>query len=278
MLPYPLIEQRSFGRVRVLTDDGLAASCGVRIAFTLRGGGASLPPFDSLNLGGHVGDDPAAVGENRRLLAEALGADPQTIVVARQVHGTEVVVVPSAGEAALAQAREQAAGGADAVVVSPEATGASALLCFADCVPVVVASPTGAFAVAHAGWRGAVARICSKAVRALEKAGGGDPSACNAYIGPCIRKECFEVGEDVAEAFSETFGAACVPDRSHVDLPAAVACDLVSAGIDRARIADAGECTVCGADRFFSYRASGGSCGRHGAFAVRLSREEGMRS
>ena len=157
----------------------------------------------------------------------------------------------------------------------------AAMLCFADCVPVIVVSPTGRFAVAHAGWRGAVARIASKAVFSLaqlDRLELGDDAArlYNAYIGPHIRSECFECGVEVVQAFRHEFGEAVIADARHVDLAAAVSADLQSAGVQLNRIADAGICTRCRSNEFYSYRASGGTCGRHAAVAVRPSRARGM--
>lgn len=278
-LPLPTLTAQPGASVPFLTDEALAARFGVRIAFTGREGGVSGGAFGSLNLGGHVGDSPDAVRENRARLLRAMGAGKAQLIVPNQVHGTELVQVDGAGAEQVASARDAAAAGADGVLVA--AANVAALLCFADCCPVILVAPSGRFAVVHAGWRGAVAGIVGKAARALAAA---DATACgvaaceaaqvaagiNAYIGPHIRQECFEVGEDVAARFAERFGRACVPGERQVSLAAAVSADLQAAGVCPERIADAGICTMCRPEEFFSYRASGGVCGRHGAAAVRL--------
>lgn len=266
-LPTPRLALREEAGLSFLTDEATFDACGVRVAFSSRHGGVSEQGYASLNLGSHVEDSSDAVLENRKRLLSALGAGDIPVVVPSQVHKTHVVVVQDAASEALEAVCAQAQSGADAVVVG--VSRVASLLCFADCVPVIVVSPTGRFAVAHAGWRGAFARISSKAVRTLEKldAGCAQASCYNAYIGPCIRSECFECGEDVHDAFAREFGSACAPDASHIDLPWAVASDLESAGVERTRICDAGICTVCHAHDWFSYRASGGVCGRHGAIA-----------
>ncbi len=280
-LPLPRLERRELGSsLVVLADDGLDRAVGLSIAFTERAGGASQGPFAGLNLGAHVGDDPDAVTANRRALIGAFGAGEAAVVMPNQVHGTRSVLVASSSEEALAQAKAEAAEGADAVLST--APGVGALLCFADCVPVIVASPTGAFAVIHGGWRGVVAGIAPMAARQLaeaEAAQGGAFSDAeealahyNAYVGPYIHGECFAVGEDVAARFVERFGAGCLPQEGHVDLGAALAQDLEGIGMRLERIADAGACTACAPDRFYSYRASGGTTGRHGAFAFRRAR------
>lgn len=275
-LPKPHLDARLFGarRISALTDQALFERTGLRIAFTARGGGVSEAPYDSLNLGSHVDDDLSAVEANRALLLEALGAADVSLLVPNQVHGDEAVEVTSVDAAAVEEARRRAAAGADILVV--DASEVAALLCFADCVPVIVAAPSGRFAVAHAGWRGAVAGVAGKAARlvaAREAAVTGTDertaaSMLNAYLGPHIRACCFETGADVREQFVQRFGVEVAPDAHHVDLARAITRDLEQAGVQPSRIADAGVCTVCHSDEYFSYRASGGRCGRHGAFAV----------
>lgn len=277
LLPKPRLELTEFGSIPVLTDNALANSLGVRVAFTGRFGGVSEGAYENLNLGGHVGDNPQAVAENRALLMRAFGAADVPLVVPKQVHGTQVVEVLAADKACVAQAQDTAEAGADAVLVAPE--NVAALLCFADCVPVIVVSPSGRFAVVHAGWRGAAARIASKATRRLAQLDAGAEASeaelvaaaqnFNAYIGPCIHAECFETGADVHEQFVAEFGAACAPDETHVDLPFVVRADLEGAGVCAERIVDADICTSCNPHTHFSFRASGGTCGRHGALAFR---------
>ena len=271
VLPSPRLEQDLLGAIPVLTDNALARTLGVRVAFTGREGGVSDGCYGALNLGNHVNDDPAAVAENVARTARALGADPTEVLVANQVHGTRIVAVRDSGPAALQTARAEAAAGADGFLVT--VPGALALLCFADCTPVILVSPFGSFAVAHAGWRGCVGGIASAAARALAEADQVSPAALNVYIGPHIGPCCFEVGDEVAVRFRDAFGPACVEgDGHHVSMAAAIAADLASAGIDGRRIASAGVCTQCHPDRYFSYRASGGVCGRHGALAYRSER------
>lgn len=273
-LPLPHLDARRFGarRISMLTDDALAAATGVRVAFTARGGGVSEGAYSALNLGSHVGDDPAAVACNRALLLEALDAAGAPLIVPNQVHGDAVVSVEAADADSVDRARRLVAEGADAVMVA--AAEVAALLCFADCASVIVVSPTGRFCVAHAGWRGAVAGIAGKAARLMalgdaDELGVDAAAAYNAYLGPHIRSECFETGSEVRERFERAFGASCIPDERHVSLAEALRVDLVRAGLSPERIFDAGACTACRSDEYFSYRASGGVCGRHGAFAMR---------
>ena len=271
-LPYPHLEQHTVNAIYFLTDDALASSVGVYAGFTLRFGGVSKPPYDSLNLATHVDDDARAVAQNRQLLLDALGVSQAPVLVPNQIHGTNLVTVDCGDAEAWDTYAQQAAEGADGIIVNvPEK---AALLCFADCLPAIVVSPSGRFAVLHAGWRGALAGIVGKAVRemALRDKNAGfcvGAASYNLYIGPHICASCFEVSAEIARQFSEAYGSAVLLDGRHVDLAAAVAADAQRAGLDPQRVAYADECTVCNGDRLFSYRASGGVCGRQGAFGIR---------
>ena len=279
-LPKPHLHARLFGArcVSSITDDALFEASGVRIAFTGRAGGVSRGVYSELNLGNHVGDNADDVSENRRLLLEALEVPHVPLIVPNQVHGTSLVSVSSGSDDAIRKACELAQKGVDAVLV--EASQVAALLCFADCMPVILVSPTGRFAVVHAGWRGAVEGVVGKAAKQLARCDAASlgvdvqvaASEINAYIGPHIRVECFETGEEVQARFVDRFGAEVAPDLHHVSLTRAATCDLLQVGVLPDRIADVGICTVCSSDDYFSYRGSGGTCGRHGAFAVRSER------
>ena len=274
-LPLPHLAARTIDSIPLFTDDALYDASSVRIAFTGRAGGASEGDYASLNLGTHVGDDRSVVLENRRTLLRAFDQANLPLIVPNQVHGVNLVDVDATDSDALCSAQTVADAGADGLLLS--CAGVAALLCFADCVPVIIGSPSGRTAVVHAGWRGAVARIASAACKRLaaldERAFGEEApavAAFNAYIGPHICASCFETGPDVAQRFADEFGADCVPDARHVDLEKALILDFESAGVSRNRIASAHACTKCEPDRFFSYRASGGTCGRHGALAFRV--------
>lgn len=278
VLPQPSLSEIECGNIPFFTDEALFETCGVRIAFTTRAGGVSAGPYASLNLGDHVADDAEAVARNRSLLMEALAGGARTpieehLIVPHQVHGDAVVTIDSPADAT--RAKSEAAQGADAIIVA--AREVAALLCFADCVPLIIVLPTGRFAVVHAGWRGVENTIAAKTLSLMleqEKHASGAPqqdlaAATNVYIGPHIHRECFETSEEIHDLFVEKFGEACSFDPRHVDLGAALRAQLMQLGISSARICDVDRCTVCEHDRFFSYRAQGGTAGRHGAFAMR---------
>ena len=263
-LPLPNLEKTQMGDIPLITDDSLFAACGVRIAFTGRAGGVSEGAYASLNTAAHVDDDLRSVALNRRAVLNAIGANGEPLIVPNQVHETHIARIAEITD--IGNGAYEAATGADAVQI--EVTGVAALLNFADCLPLIIVSPEGRFVVVHAGWRGAVAHIASKAAASLAL-GGEDPSTFNAYIGPHIGAECFEVGDDVAAQFVAEFGEATLFDERHVDLASAVRSDLERAGLLPERIVSSGVCTVCHADEYFSYRATGGQCGRQAAVAYR---------
>jgi YfiH family protein len=226
-----------------------------RHGFTTRDGGVSDPPYDRLNLGGAVGDDPTRVAENWRLLERATGLRFARV---RQVHGARVV---------RAHAPCEPAEEADAVLSTAE--GVAACVSVADCVPVLLADPqTGAVAAVHAGWRGTLARAAAEGVLALAREAGAPASRLLAAVGPSIGPCCYEVSEDLAGQFRAALGDAVVRGgpRPTVDLWRANAEVLAAAGLRPDRIEVLGRCTSCEKDRFFSHRRDAGRTGRQMAF------------
>ncbi len=259
----PTLREETAGGLTFLTDPEAAP---VRFGFTERAGGVSEGPWASLNLGDACGDDPEAVAENRTRALRALGyeGDPSRLVNPKQVHGDKVLVVDAADDAHLAAFQKEARAGLDAVVCT--AAGIPVLLCYADCVPVVLTAPRG-FAVIHSGWRGTIAKISARALAALCQAADVAPSDVHAYIGPHIAGADYEVSRELLDRFEEAFGAGVALPERHLDLAAAIESTLLEAGMDEGSICDCGISTAQETDRFYSYRASGGTCGRHGALA-----------
>lgn len=250
--------------VTLLGDRSLPG--GVAFGFTERGGGVSEGSFASLNLGDRCGDDPAAVAENRRRALRALGAEAylQRLINPKQVHGDHVIVIRDNSSDALAAAQAEAADGADAIVCS--AGGVPVLLCFADCVPVVLVAP-GAFAVVHSGWRGTLARISAKAARELQAVASCSVEELRAYIGPHIAGADYEVSEELLARFTDAFGTQVRSGGRNLDLEAAIRIALGELGLSQDAICSSGISTPAAPERFYSYRASHGACGRHGALA-----------
>jgi YfiH family protein len=223
----------------------------VRAAFTLRSGGVSLPPYDTLNVGAHVGDDAERVRENRARVCRLLQlpAEPAWL---EQVHGSEVVE--------LAASAGGGAGPADGVIARPYGTVAAIQV--ADCLPVLFASRDGAVvAGAHAGWRGLVAGVLEATVARM----GSDPKQVLAWIGPGIGTAHFEVGAEVRTAFLARDAAAA--QAFHPNPRGRWQCDLVLLARQRLRRAGVIEvfggrwCTYSERSRFFSFRRDG-RCGR----------------
>lgn len=173
-LPKPTLQARPSAGLSFLTDEPLFVATGVRLGFSRRQGGVSEPPYDGLNLGDHVEDDPMAVAENRALLLDAAGLGSTRLLTLNQVHGDVVLALDD--DAAAAWEEVTRAGAAAPTAWPWPCPDVTALLCFADCTPVIVVSPSGAYAVAHAGWRGALAGIPAKAVEAL----AGSRRSCGA--------------------------------------------------------------------------------------------------
>jgi polyphenol oxidase len=222
--------------------------------FTTRLGGVSPAPWDSLNLGGAVGDDPGRVAENWRRLEAASGL---AFARVRQVHGARVLRA-DAGTAPLEEA--------DAVLTS--APGVAACVSVADCVPVLLADPdSGAVAAVHAGWRGTIAGIGAEAVRALCQAAGAEPRRVLAAIGPSIGPCCYEVSADLAARFRAEVGPVATSGTApRLDLWEANRLVLIGAGLAPERIEVLGRCTSCERELFFSHRRDAGRTGRQMAF------------
>lgn len=245
---------------------------GVDAVVTTAGGGASVGPYESLNLGLHVGDDDDAVVENRRRAAAAIGLGLDRLVFANQTHGRMVVTVDDQDGGLGTTSTADAIEGADALVTTTPGLGLAVLV--ADCVPIVLHHEGGAVAVVHAGWRGTVLRVAEAAVEVLCATTGAGPEGIVAGIGPAIAADRYQVDAPVADAAREhladlDLAAVLVDDpiaadRWRFDLRAANAAILVAAGVSAAAIdvpaADTGPPT------FFSDRTAR-PCGRFAVLA-----------
>ncbi len=247
---------------------------GARAAFPTRLGGVSEAPFDSLNLGLLTDDRPAAVTANRLGLAAALELPPERIVFGRQVHGAELAVHDRAGAdppfrgsfgtkcvAGEPQKPEEIAEVDGHVVAEP---GLAPFIFTADCLPVALRGP-GGVAMLHCGWRGLAAGILARGAEAV----GATDAAIGPGIGPC----CYEVGDEVLEAFAPLTAPDGPKSRAGVDISAhrrlvlaEVARRLLRrAGVERIEAADL--CTSCESELFFSHRRDAGRTGRQGGLA-----------
>lgn len=265
--------RRQSGDLAVYTDPWLLERHGIVVAFTERTGGRSVGPYASLNLAAHVGDDPAHVDDNRARLLAALDIEHlrERLTVPEQVHGMVVREVAGAvaGMGGFAgPAMPPPVPGTDALLTREP--GIPLLLCFADCVPIVLVAtaPRPSVAVVHAGWRGALGRIVEEAARRMAGAAGCEASDLLAYIGPHIGSCHYEVGDTVLSQFTGAFGTIAAA-QGRLDLGAVVSLSLNGVGVPLSSQVRSGSCTAERTDAFFSYRAEG-LTGRHGALACIL--------
>ncbi len=259
-----LTQQESCGVTLLVGKD---CPGGVSFAFTERTGGVSEPPFATLNMGNAVGDLEAAVAENRRRAMCALGIPERyqaNLIAPKQVHGTEVCVVKDSSPESIRELRSFVLAGCDAVVCCT--SGVPVLLCFADCLPVVLVS-SHAFAVVHSGWRGTFGRIAARALDVLCREAQVAPHEVMCVIGPHIAAQNYEVSDDLMRQFVDEFGEGVRAASGGLDLAEAVSVTLEAAGLEPSHITVSDISTPEHTDRFFSYRAEQGCCGRFAALA-----------
>jgi len=251
--------------VELLRSPALSALTGVAHGFTGRRGGVSEGPLASLNLARRPGERDAALVANWSAAMSAAGLSGP-IALMNQVHGAEVLeVLEGSGPLAVA-------GDADALLT--RAPGVALAVRVADCVPVLLAAPSGAprgaaIAAVHAGWRGTAARIVEAAVDAVCEASGARPETLVAAIGPAIGPCCYEVSQEVADAICAAGGRALPGPRGrpHLDLREANAAQLRGRGVTT--IDFVGPCTRCSPDHY-SHRGDGPATGRQvGLIALR---------
>lgn len=211
---------------------------------TTRHGGVSTGPWQGLNLGDHVGDDPACVAANRNLLSSRVPAVPRWL---SQVHGIAVF-----------DADTDVAGVPEADAAVAHAVGRVCVVMTADCLPVLLCDRAGdVVASAHAGWRGLQAGVLESTVAAMKVA----PSNLQAWLGPAIGPQSFEVGPEVRSAFvaDDPAAAGAFADgsdgRYYADLYSLARQRLLRAGVPAIYGGD--ECTFRDQERFYSYRRDG---------------------
>lgn len=230
-----------------LTAPGLAALAGVRHGFFGRAGGVSAGIYASLNAGPGSRDDPAAVAENRRRIAEALGVDAEWLVSAHQAHTSRAVGVDGPWNGPRPEA--------DGLVTTRPGLALAVLA--ADCAPVLMAdAEASVIGAAHAGWRGALSGVLEATVAAMIAA-GARAARIQAAIGPCIGPASYEVGPELRDQFlADRPGAAAFftpgrGDRFLLDLPGYCRLRLGELGL---RGIDHAAADTLTDDRYFSHR------------------------
>jgi YfiH family protein len=234
------------------------------LLMTTRAGGVSRAPFGSLNLGDHVGDDPAAVVTNRKILEKKLGVRP---VFMRQVHGTRCLQIDASTPDGLE---------ADAVVTTDP--NVACVMMVADCLPVLFWNESGsAVGAAHAGWRGFVGADGIDVLRATLDGLRGLPvprEPIHAWLGACIGFEHFEVGAEVAVHFDAKFKREITGGKWLVDLAGAARQQLVTLGVASVGGNDGKPswCTVLNERDYFSHRRDAKRFGSTGRMAAAIWR------
>lgn len=240
---------------------------GVEAFSTTRGEVDGRNAYSGVNLCDYVGDDALRVLDARITLAMQLGVDLDDLIMPRQTHSCRVAVIDEAFRLMDIDKQESALEGVDALVTTLH--GVVIGVNTADCVPIVmVDGQAGVIAVAHAGWRGTVGRIAGAVVKEMCRQ-GAKAERIQVAMGPSICQECFEVGDEVVEAFKKArFDLDGIVNRNlatgkaHIDLRAANCDVLVAAGVPAAHINLSLHCSRCEHDRFFSARRLGINSGR----------------
>jgi hypothetical protein len=240
---------------------------GIMAFSTTRGEVDRRNAYSGVNLCDYVGDDALRVLDARIGLSMQLGIDLDNLVMPRQTHSCRVAVIDERYQSLDIDRQEAALEGVDALVTSLR--GVVLGVNTADCVPIVLADgETGVIAVAHAGWRGTVGRIVKNVVAEMCRL-GARVDRIQVAMGPSICQDCFEVGDEVVEAFSKAkFDLDAIVKRNpqtgkaHIDLREANRAALIAAGVPSDNIVTSQHCSRCEHDRFFSARRLGINSGR----------------
>ena len=244
----------------------------VRHLFSTRMGGASRGIYSSMNLSFSRGDNKEDVDENFRRIAQILDSTPEHIVCSKQTHTTNVrkVTEEDLGKGVV---RETDYDDVDGLITN--VPGIILATFYADCVPLYfVDVKKGAIGLSHSGWRGTVNRMGQVTLQAMKRAYGTEPSDVMAAIGPSICQDCYEVGEEVADAFRKNFPneweylirKGKEEGKYQLDLQETNRRILLAAGVLPENIAVTDICTCCNSELLFSHRGSNGKRGNLGAF------------
>lgn len=266
------IEEVRHGDVPFLEFPLLRETKMVVHGFTTREGGVSEGIFSSMNLSFTRGDDPARVKENYRRAAAALGVPAEHIVCSDQTHTTNVrhVTMDDRGKGVF---REKDYRDVDGLIT--DTPGLVLATFFADCVPLFFVDPVRrCIGLSHSGWKGTAARMGARTVEAMTETFGSDPADIRAAIGPSICVDCYEVSEDVIQAFAKNYDQAVMKEicyrkengKYQLNLWEANRHVLLAAGILPEHLAVTDICTCCNPNRLFSHRASQGKRGNLAAF------------
>ena len=237
----------------------------VKAFSTTRQGGYSEGNYGQFNINRYCGDSPEHIAQNRQALCQLLDIDDRHLLMPHQVHLTEVATIDADFLCLTADERQQRLEGVDAVMT--DMSGVCVGVSTADCIPVLLYdAEKHAVCAIHAGWRGTVARIVEKAVKAMTATYGTNPSNLVAQIGPGISLDSFEVGDEVYDAFAQAgFNMQSISERRekwHINLPLCNKLQLMAMGVKPEQICMSDICTYKSHDTFFSARRLGINSGR----------------
>lgn len=219
--------------------------------FSTRVGGVSLPPFNTLNLGLHTGDDPKAVQQNRALFFNALGIRKQNVVFPEQVHSDTIRFVDTPGIVPHC----------DALITNR--TNLFLSIQTADCFPVFVYDPVQkAVGIIHSGWRGTVKNIVGQTIRQFKARFHSEPERLLVAVGPGVQQSCYQIDEATAKYFHPKFLKPDGPEHFKLNLQGAIIEQIRDEGVPNANIEIDTDCTHCRSDLYYSYRRDGKQSGR----------------
>ncbi len=268
-----ILEDRK-GGVLTLSFPRLGHPTLVRHAVSTRVGGVSRGSYQSMNISYKVSDDSLRVEENHQLLSQSLQMDIHTAVYLTQIHSDKVFKLDSSN----LPPRGKALGQGDALITN--LPNVPIFILVADCLPIFFYDQNHkAIGLAHAGWRGTVAQIGVKTLKAMTEAYGTNPADIKIVLGPAIGACCYEVGMDVKEKFDSFSHAEAIleqSDKAHwkLNIPEANARQLLEAGVAEDHLIRSNLCTINHIDLFYSHRAEAGGdqlTGRFGAFMMLMS-------
>ena len=269
----PVLQDVSKGAVHMLQFPLLEQQSWISHGFSTRMGGVSEGCYASMNLSFTKGDDPEKVRENYRRMADMLGMDMERMTLSFQTHTTNVRLVTEE-DAGKGIVKERDYTDVDGLITN--IPGITLVTFYADCVPLYFVDPVHhAIGLSHSGWRGTVRRMGQVTMDAMKEAFGTRPEDVTACIGPSICRDCFEVGEEVAEAFADAFDpkyrdalyrANEKPGKYQLDLWKANEIIFQEAGVPKEQIHTTNICTMCNSDYLFSHRRVGEERGNLAAF------------
>lgn len=284
---YRIHELESDIQVPLLHFKLLEELTGVKHCFTTREGGVSIGDCASMNLSFTRGDDEAAVKENYRRIAQALGVRSEDFVCSDQTHTTNIRRVTKA-DAGKGVVLPKDYTDVDGLITNEPGVVLSTF--YADCVPLYFVDPVHkAIGLSHSGWRGTVNKMGKVTIEAMAQEFGSKPEELYCAIGPSICQDCYEVSRDVAEEFMQAFPehiseilikkqmpeignkSENYEEKFQLDLWKANEIVLKEAGVLPERLAVTNICTCCNPEKLFSHRASKGKRGNLAAFLMLIS-------